>query len=118
MRLVTGLASLTLLSASAAGAQPPATQEEDDSLRGTVGVCIRWGADPNHVADAVVVVPSGNPTLDDAIPNTIRAMTWERPAHDYHGEWVGITMAVSGGTSKIPLPTCDPKRLPRAKPNV
>lgn len=80
-----------------AAATTGASQSNAD-LRGTAGVCIRWDR-PAHVADAVVVVSSGYPTLDALLPDTIRAMK-EWPAPDaYDGGWVGINFAVAGDTA-------------------
>jgi hypothetical protein len=119
MKLALSLAIAVLLAApSRSGAQPANAAQDDPSLRGTVGVCIRWGGDPKHVADAVVVVPSGNPVLDRAIPDTVRAMTWDKPDGDYHGQWIGITLQVAGGSGDMPLPTCDAAKLPWLKPNT
>jgi TonB family protein len=89
-----------------------ASQSNAD-LRGTAGVCIRWDR-PAHVADAVVVVSSGNPKLDAALPDTIRAMK-EWPAPDaYDGGWVGINFAVAGDPGNDrPLPDCSQYRLPK-----
>jgi hypothetical protein len=118
MKLVISLA----LFAAAFIAQPAAAQaralEQDVSFRGTVGVCVRWGFDPHHVIDAVVVTPSGNRELDERTPDTVREMRWDRPTDDYHGEWVGITLQVAGSDMTLPAPQCDEKRLPRLKPNT
>jgi hypothetical protein len=90
----------------------PTPVDHDADLRGTAGVCVRWGRDPKHVEDAVVVVSSGNPTLDAALPATIRNMVWDRPTSpDYKGGWIGIVMAVAGAPVDIPLPDCG--KLPR-----
>jgi hypothetical protein len=80
-------------------------------LRGTAGICVRWDG-PTHVADAVVVVSSGNPALDAALPETIKAMEWQRPAPPYAGGWIGITMAVEGAADSIPLPNCAELQAP------
>jgi hypothetical protein len=101
-----------LLAIGAANAEPTAAQNDDPSLRGTVSVCVRWDVDPHHVADAVVVAPSGNKLLDRSIPGSVRGMTWDQPDGDYHGEWIGITLQVAGGTGDRPLPKCDPAKLP------
>lgn len=96
----------------AAGAVAVAAPGDDTDVRGSVGVCIRWGRDSHHVADAIVVISSGNPTLDRAVPDTIKNMEWERPSSpSYKGEWVGIVMAVDGSAPNESLPNCD--RLPR-----
>lgn len=103
------LAIAALVAGHAAGA-PSGVGEEtaqgaNQDLRGTAGVCVRWDS-ATHVADAVVVVSSGNPTLDRALPDTIRSMAWPAPDPPYHGEWVGITMAVAGAPANMPLPSC------------
>jgi hypothetical protein len=113
MGLVRNLLGAALL--LAAGTPAPAAADDDADLRGTAGVCIRWGADPHRVEEAVVVVSSGNPTLDAALPPTILNMPWERPASPgYRGEWIGIVMAVAGAPANIPLPKCD--TLPQPAP--
>jgi hypothetical protein len=73
---------------------------------GVVGVCVRWGADDHHVADAVVVEPSGDAALDTTVPNTLRAMDWEKP-EGYAGEWLGLSVGVDGAKPKAVLPSCD-----------
>lgn len=94
-----------------------ANQAAGSDLRGTAGVCVRWDG-PTHVADAVVVVSSGNPTLDRALPDTIRNMAWQAPDPPYHGEWVGITMAVAGAQASMPLPSCASLPAPPLKPET
>ena len=104
----------TLMIAGVLGIAAP---DGDTDVRGSVGVCIRWGSDPHHVADAIVVVGSGNPTLDRAVPDTIKNMEWERPnSPTYHGEWIGIVMAVDGSAPNLPLPSCDGLPRPTDKP--
>ena len=86
--------------------------QSNADLRGTAGVCIRWDR-PAHVADVVVVVSSGNPILDTALPDTIRALK-EWPAPDaYDGGWVGINFSVDGDKDNRPLPNCAEYRLPK-----
>jgi hypothetical protein len=88
--------------APASGAQAP-------SLSGVVGVCVRWEADPVHVAEVVVVTPSGNPTLDTAIVPTVKGTAWPKPAGDtggWTGRWVSIASPIPAG----PQPDCG--RLP------
>lgn len=78
-------------------------------VKAAVGVCVRWGPSPDHVQDAVVVVPSGNPVLDAAVPDSIRQMQWKAPkaAAGARG-WVGIWMSVDGAPIPPgPLPSCD-----------
>lgn len=87
-----------LVALLALGLAAPATAQ----VKGAVGVCVRWGASPDHVEDAVVVVPSGNPVLDAAVPDAVRQMQWPRPAKRAGiNAWVGIWMSVDGA----PLPT-------------
>lgn len=94
--------------------QPTAPSEP--SLKGTVGVCVRWGDDPDHVAEAVVVVSSGNPILDDATPRSVRGMEWPRPTgNSYNGGWIGVNMSFEEDTPENwPLPNC--ASLPQPKP--
>ena len=86
-----------------------AVAAEATPIQGAVGVCMRWGADPEHVVDVVVVHPSGNPVLDAAIPDTIRQMVWPRTMKPKEeGAWVGIWMTVDGADMpQGPLPTCE-----------
>ena len=89
---------------------------DNSDLRGTAGICVRWTSDPRHVADAIVVKSSGNLTLDQALPETIRNMEWPAPASPaYKGEWVGIVMSVAGGEVDQPLPNCDGLPLPATR---
>jgi hypothetical protein len=73
---------------------------------GVVGVCVRWGSDDHHLADAVVVEPSGDAALDTTVPNTLRAMDWDKP-EGYAGEWLGLSVGVDGAKPKAVLPSCD-----------
>ncbi len=104
--LTATLLTAALLATTAGAAEParPATP-----IQGAVGVCMRWGGDPEHVADVVVVHPSGNPILDAAIPDTIRQMVWPRTTKPQdEGAWVGIWMSVDGADlPQGPLPTCE-----------
>ncbi|KQY95871.1 hypothetical protein ASD21_05005 [Caulobacter sp. Root1455] len=105
------LATLILLAGPAGQAPKP----QPDPLKGTVGVCIRWGEDPDHVQEAVVVVSSGNPILDQVTPDTVRNMAWPRPTESsYAGGWVGVNLAVAGDTSVRPLPSCASLKQPKA----
>ena len=106
------LLATSILLAGAAGLAP---ESQPDPLKGTVGVCIRWGADPNHVEEAVVVAGSGNPVLDQATPDTVRNMVWPRPTgNSYAGGWIGVNLAVAGDTSVRPLPSCASLKQPKA----
>lgn len=85
-------------------ASPAASQ-----VKSAVGVCVRWGASPDHVEDAVVVVPSGNPVLDAAMPDSIRQLKWPMPSNPGQAhDWVGIWMSVEGAPIPPgPLPICE-----------
>jgi hypothetical protein len=88
---------------------PVASQAAPSPLAGVVGVCARWEADPLHVAEVVVVIPSGNATLDAAIIPTVKAANWPRPAGDTGG-WTGRYVAIGAPIPPGPQPTCE--RLP------
>jgi hypothetical protein len=118
MKFVIPFALFVAVAAALPAAAQQTATEEQAAYRGTVGVCVRWGVDPHHVIDAVVVTPSGNDQLDQATPDTVMQMRWEKPADGYHGEWVGITLQVAGSDMTLPEPQCDEKRLPRLKPNT
>lgn len=112
--LSTALVSLLLLSGQAGQAPPPS----EPSLKGTVGVCVRWGDDPDHVVEAVVVVSSGNPILDNATPPSVRGMEWPRPTgKTYDGGWVGVNLSFDeDAPANRPLPSC--AGLPPPKPTA
>ena len=105
------LSVLALFAASLV--QPPA--DDLSELQGRiVGVCLRWGADPDHVEEAVVVAPSGHEPLDRGMPESIRRMDWPKPSGEsYRGEWVGIWLAI-GDVSRAEMPREFPdcSRLP------
>jgi hypothetical protein len=75
------------------------------SVSGVVGVCVRWADDDHHLAEAIVVEPSGDSTLDTLVPNTLRGMTWNKPA-GYGGEWLGLSVGVDGAKPSDKLPDC------------
>lgn len=74
--------------------------------QGVVGVCVRWGEDAHHLAEAVVVDSSGDATLDQAVPDTLRSMTWDKP-EGYNGQWLGLSVGVSGAQPADTLPDCN-----------
>jgi hypothetical protein len=77
-----------------------------DAQKGSVGVCVRWtDEDAHHVADAVVVDPSGDPVLDAAIGPTVEGLSWDKP-ESYDGGWVGVRISVGDKASADPLPDC------------
>lgn len=77
--------------------------------KGLVGVCLRWGASPDHAQEVVVVRPSGNPVLDAALPDSVRQMRWPRPADLKTADaWLGVWMSVDGApVPPGPPPACD-----------
>jgi hypothetical protein len=101
--------SMSLAAALQAGTLPPIRlRDPNRDPHGTVGLCLRWGEDPKHVADVVVVVSSGDEDLDQGIAGTVRQMEWDRPTGRYHHEWIGINMAVGANPQlNLPLPKCD-----------
>ena len=103
--VLSGLAAL----GGAAAAQPAPTV--------AAGVCVRWnGEDILHVAEAVVVAPSGNPALDKGLPDSIRKMQWSAPGRYAGGGWMGVVMTVSGAPSEMAPPKCDGLPAPKAGP--
>jgi hypothetical protein len=88
----------------ALGAVAPAAAQ----VRTAVGVCLHWGASPDHVEDVVIVVPSGNPVLDAALPDSIRQMQWRAPnGPGKRHEWLGVWMSVDGApVPPGPPPSC------------
>ena len=120
--LRSSIACLAILSGTAtlaAAPSPPPRATLQMAVNGVVGVCVRWGADPRHVEEAVVAVTSGNAALDSAIPATVRAMDWT-PAGNYRGQWVGYWLTV-GNRHSIPVSDSYPaaaicRRRPRAGP--
>jgi hypothetical protein len=92
-------------SARADGGQPP--------VKGIVGVCIRWGDDPVHVQEAVVVEPSRNAALNQAIPAHVRAMNWPKPPKDYYGQWEGVNLVFGDVSPDRGVPDC--KSLNRSR---
>jgi hypothetical protein len=95
----------TFLAATASSAQTPPVAS-GDGLTGTVGVCIRWGADPAHVEEALVVAPSRNDALNSFVTTQIKAMEWQRPKSDYHGEWEGVNLVFGHADPDSKLPDC------------
>lgn len=89
------------------GMAAPVTAE----VRTTVGVCLRWGASPDHVEDVVVVVSSGNRVLDAALPDSVRQMQWPAPKSPAKRRaWLGVWMSVDGA----PVPPGPPPSCARA----
>jgi hypothetical protein len=99
-------AAAAALSLTSLAHAEPAAATPDASAQGTVGVCVRWGADSGKLADVVVVEPSGDATLDTAIPNTLLGMAWAKP-QGYAGEWVGLSVGVAGSQPSGKVPSCN-----------
>jgi hypothetical protein len=83
-----------------------ATAAPQATGKGVVGVCVRWGDDAHHLAEAVVVDSSGDATLDQVVPETLRGMTWDKP-DGYAGQWLGLSVGVDGAKPADTLPDCD-----------
>jgi len=118
MRALAGLL-LTLALAAPALAQapddpPPDTfpapyvlgPEHPEDLPGAVDVCVRWGADPAHVSDVILVASSGDKDLDAKIPDMIRSIPYPKPDGDT-GEWFGLSLSFSAAPPHAALPDCD-----------
>ncbi|MDQ0466879.1 hypothetical protein QO010_004676 [Caulobacter ginsengisoli] len=97
------LAASTAAPAFAADAPVVASGE---ALGGTAGVCIRWGEDRDHVAQAVVVQSTGNVQLDEVIASSVKTMNWPAPGEGYAGQWVGVSLSVGGAPPISTLPNC------------
>ncbi|HEY4031960.1 MAG TPA: hypothetical protein VGM25_16560 [Caulobacteraceae bacterium] len=99
---------LLLGSACAARAQGPFLLEPtpEEKLIGAVDVCVRWGADPAHLADVIMTNSSGDTGLDAQIPDMIRSIPYPRPADDT-GEWFGLNLSFGAAEPHHALPDCD-----------
>lgn len=90
------------------------TIQQAQRLAGVVGICARWETDPLRVVEVIVVRPSGNATLDAAVPPTVKTTAWPRPAGDTGG-WTGRWVAI-GGVPIPPGPQPDCSALPAPRP--
>jgi hypothetical protein len=79
---------------------------EDEDLKGAVGVCVRWGADPTRVAEVVVVKPSGDDRVDALATATLKEMPFPKPAGDTGG-WRAMSMGIGGAEPLSEAPSCD-----------
>jgi hypothetical protein len=86
------------------GPAPEAAPPAKSDFYGVIGLCVRWRSDPQHVADAVVVVPSASPVLNQGTPQTIKGMSWSEPSN-YDGRWVGVNLSI-GGAPASGRPDC------------
>jgi hypothetical protein len=105
-------AGLALSLAAAARAQPPAVEPfllqptPEEQAIGAVDVCVRWGADPAHLAEVIMTNSSGDKDLDARIPDMIRSMPYPKPADDA-GEWFGLSLSFGAAEPHHTLPDCD-----------
>ena len=110
-------AGLALSLAAAVRAQPPAAPAPgvqpfllqptpEQQLIGAVDVCVRWGADPAHLAEVIMTNSSGDKDLDAKIPDMIRSIPYPKPADDA-GEWFGLSLSFGAAEPHHTLPDCD-----------
>jgi hypothetical protein len=93
------------MSAPAFAADAPVVASTE-AVGGTAGVCVRWGEDRDHVAQAVVVQSTGNTQLDEVIATSVKTMNWPAPAEGYAGQWIGVSLSVGGAAPISSLPNC------------
>jgi hypothetical protein len=105
--------SLSLaFAATAALAQAPSQDgvllqpTPEEQLIGAVDVCVRWGADPAHLSDVVMVNSSGDKALDARIPGMILDIPYPRPQDDA-GQWFGLSLSFGAAQPHGTLPDCD-----------
>jgi hypothetical protein len=108
-RVLRALALSTLMMFPAAGAAlaqaPGAADAEAEDLQGTVGLCVRWGADPTRLADVVVVRPSGDDRVDAMASAAVRSMPLPKPPGDTGG-WRAMSLGVGGAEPLAEAPDC------------
>jgi hypothetical protein len=92
--------------AAAADTQAAPGAAEAQELKGTVGLCVRWGADPTRVAEVVVVQPSGDARVDAMASATLKTMPFPRPDGD-SGSWRAMSMGIGGAEPLAKAPSCD-----------
>ena len=109
--------SVMALSALACAMAAQEVGEEVDSsiMRGTAGVCIRWGADLSRVEEAVVVVSSGNPNLDASLPVSLPRWSWPR-GDGQPGRWIGIWVSIGEAGVRRDPPDCSDLPAPPPRP--
>ncbi|MCR5879213.1 hypothetical protein [Phenylobacterium sp. J367] len=105
--LALAAAVLSPIPAVAAGAvvDPAAAPAADDDIRGTVGVCVRWGADATKLAEVVVVKPSGDARVDALAAGTLRELPFPKPPGDT-GAWRAMSMGIGGAEPPAEPPSC------------
>ena len=105
-------AALAMTLAGAAHAQPepsgPVLLEPtpEQKLIGAVDVCVRWGADPAHLADVLMTNSSGDKDLDARIPDMIRSIPYPKPMDD-DGSWFGLSLSFGAAEPHHALPDCE-----------
>ncbi len=104
---------LALCAAAVRAQTPPSPQDgvllqptPEEQLIGAVDVCVRWGADPAHLSDVVMVNSSGDKDLDAKIPDMIRDIPYPRPDGDA-GQWFGLSLSFGAAEPHKTLPDCD-----------
>ena len=69
-------------------------------------MCVRWGADPAHLAEVVMTNSSGDADLDARIPDMIRSIPYPRPTDD-DGEWFGLNLSFGAAEPHRAPPDCE-----------
>ena len=107
MRRLALALGLVLASAGAARAQAPFLLEPtpEEKAIGAVDVCVRWGADPAHLAEVIMTNSSGDKDLDAKIPDMIRSIPYPKPADD-DGEWFGLSLSFGAAAPRRTPPDC------------
>lgn len=111
LRIAIALTAAGLAGVGAAHAQPNAgpfllQPTPEEQTIGAVDVCVRWGADPAHLADVLMTNSSGDKDLDAKIPDMVRSMPYPRPAGD-DGAWFGLSLSFGAAEPHHALPDCD-----------
>lgn len=79
-----------------------------------VGICVRWEANPERVAEAVVVTSSGDVAVDQKVRDSTKNVKLRRPAStSYKGQWIGMVVATSPDRPKVSVPSCAHLTKPR-----
>ena len=98
---------LALALAGAARAQGVLLQPTpEERAIGAVDVCVRWGADPAHLAEVIMTNSSGDKALDAQIPDMIRSIPYPRPADD-GGAWFGLNLSFGAAEPHHAPPDCE-----------
>lgn len=94
-----------LLTAAPMQEMPQAAAPSDP---GVVGLCIRWEPrNLNRVAEARVVVSSGNRQLDNNVRRWAGKQDWPIEDNASHGQWMGVYLASGGAVAPAgALPDC------------